>query len=60
MCQFQLFCGLATGLFDMLGAILTLVVMELVGIITIQLAQDLDDVGVGIGSTESVASTIEA
>lgn len=38
----------------------TLVVMELVGIMTVQLVQELDHIGIGIGPTEGVSSAIEA
>lgn len=38
----------------------TLVVMELVGIMTVQLVQELDDIGIGIGPAEGVPSTVEA
>lgn len=34
--------------------------MELVGIMPVQLVQDLDDVGIGIGPAEGVSSAIEA
>lgn len=38
---------------------LTLVVMELVFVVAIKLAKNLDHVGVGIGTTKGVTSTIE-
>ena len=43
-----------------MGKVGTLVVVELVGIIAIQLAQELDNVGVRIGSGKGVARAIKA
>jgi hypothetical protein len=38
---------------------LTLIVMELAGVIPIQFVQELDHVGVGIGSGKAVACAVE-
>lgn len=37
----------------------TLIIMELFGMVAIQLSQDLNNVGVSIGTTEGVASAIK-
>lgn len=39
---------------------LTLVVMELFGMVAVEFVQKFDDIGISIGPTESVSSTIEA
>lgn len=39
---------------------LTLVVMKLFGMMTVELVKKLDNIGIGIGSAESVSSAIEA
>lgn len=38
----------------------TLIVMELLFMVTIKLAQDLDNIGISVGASECVSCTIEA
>ena len=52
--------GLSASIPENRMEIFTLVVMKLVGIMTVQLIQEFDNIGIGIGPAEGVPSTVEA